>query len=158
VEVRVALLLNWRVWAAVAIAAALAFSHFTVYKAGKAVVRADFDAYRIAQTIALQKADAANRAKEQEWQASANQTMKAKDEAIQNIHARLDGALGKLRDRPSRPASGAVPAPPSNCPGATGAQLLRDDAEFLVRLASRADTIAAERDACYALQADLQAR
>lgn len=151
-------LLNPRVWLAFAVAAALAFSHFFVYRAGKANVRADFDAYRLAQAAALQKADAAYREKEQAWQDSANQTTKAKDEAIQNIRARLDDAIGKLRDRPQRPASGPVPAPPGNCPSTTGAQLLRDDAEFLVRLAARADTIAAERDACYALQSDLQAR
>ncbi len=30
-----ALLLNWRVWVAIAIAAALAFSHFTAYRSGK---------------------------------------------------------------------------------------------------------------------------
>lgn len=153
-----ALLLNWRVWAAIAIAAALAFSHFTVYKAGKAVVRADFDAYRLAQTQALQKAEDEYRAKEQAWQDSANQTTKAKDEAIQNIHARLDDAIGELRKRPARPASGAVPAPASNCSSATGAGLYGDDAEFLTRYAARAATVAAERDACYALQADLQSR
>jgi hypothetical protein len=151
-------LLSPRVWLAIAIAAALGFSHFFVYRAGKANVRADFDAYRIAQTAALQKADAANRAKEQQWQDSANQTTKAKDEAIQNIHARLDDALGELRKRPARPASGPVPATPSNCPSATGAGLYGDDAEFLTRYAARAATVAAERDACYALQADLQSR
>ena len=153
-----ALLLNWRVWVAVAIAAALTFAGFFLYRAGKANVRSDFDAYRIAQTIALQKADATYRAKEQAWQDSANQTTKAKDEAIQNIHARLDDALGELRKRPQRPTSGPVPPAPSNCPSATGARLYGDDAEFLSRFAARAATVAAERDACYALQADLQSR
>lgn len=153
-----AALLNPRFWIGLGVAIALTLAGAFIYRAGKAAVRKDFDAYRLAQTQALQKAEAQHRAKEQEWQDSANQTTKAKDEAIQNIHARLDDALGKLRERPARPASGPVPAPPGNCPSTTGAQLLRDDAEFLVRLAARADTIAAERDACYALQADLQAR
>lgn len=151
-------LLNPRILIALALAAALAFSHFFVYRAGKANVRADFDAYRIEQTQALQQAEAKFRATEQEWQASANQTTKAKDEKIVAISAQRDLALGELRNRPQRPASGPVPTPPGNCPSTTGAQLLRDDAEFLVRLAARADTIAAERDACYALQADLQSR
>jgi len=144
-----ALLLNPRVWAAIAIAAALAFSHFFVYRAGKANVRADFDAYRIAQTIALQKADAANRAKEQEWQDSANQTTKDKDEAIQNIRARLDDAIGKLHDRPQRPASGPVPASSCDGKGATGAGIYAQDAEFLVREAARADLLRAALGACY---------
>lgn len=144
-----ALLLNWRVWVALAIAAALAFSHFTVYKAGKAVVRADFDAYRLAQTQALQKAEAEYRAKEQAWQDSANQTTKAKDEAIQNIHARLDDALGELRKRPSRPASGAVPASTCDGKGGTGAGIYAEDAGFLVRESARADQLRAALGACY---------
>lgn len=144
-----ALLLNWRAWAAIAIVGALAFSHFTAYKTGKAVVRADFDAYRIAQAVALQKADAEYRAKEQAWQDSANQTTKAKDEAIQNIHARLDDALGELRNRPSRPASGAVPAASCDGKGATGAGIYAEDAGFLVRESARADQLRAALGACY---------
>lgn len=144
-----ALFLNWRVWAAFGIAAALAFSHFFVYRAGKAVVRADFDAYRIAQTQALQKAESEYRAKEQAWQESANQTMKAKDEAIQNIHARLDDALGELRKRPARPASGTVPASSCNGQGATGAGIYAEDAGFLVRESARADQLRAALGACY---------
>lgn len=144
-----ALFLNWRVWAALGIAAALAFSHFFIYRAGKAVVRADFDAYRIAQTQALQKAESEYRAKEQVWQESANQTTKAKDEAIQNIHARLDDALGELRKRPTRPASGPVPASSCNGQGATGAGIYAEDAGFLVRESARADQLRAALGACY---------
>lgn len=144
-----ALLLNWRVWVAIALAGALTFSHFFVYRAGKAVVRADFDAYRIAQTQALQKAEAEHRAKEQEWQEAANQTTKAKDEAISNIHARLDDALGELRKRPTRPASGAVPASSCNGQGATGAGIYAEDAGFLVRESARADQLRVALGACY---------
>lgn len=142
-------LLNPRVWLAIGLAAALAFSHFFVYRAGKANVRADFDAYRITQTVALQKAEAANRAKEQQWQDSANQTTKAKDEALLNINARLDDALGKLRDRPRRPASGPVPASSCDGKGASGAGIFSQDAEFLVREAARADQLRAALGACY---------
>jgi len=142
-------LLSPRVWLAIAIAAALAFSHFFVYRAGKANVRADFDAYRIAQTAALQKADAANRAKEQQWQDSANQTTKAKDEAIQNIHARLDDALGELRKRPARPANGPVPETSCDDKGATGAGIYAEDAGFLVRESARADQLRTALGACY---------
>lgn len=142
-------LLNPKVWIAFSLAAALAFSHFFVYRAGKANVRADFDAYRIAQTQALQKAEAESRAKEQQWQDSANQTTKAKDEAIQNIHARLDDALGELRKRPQRPASGTVPASSCDGKGTTGAGIYAQDAEFLVREAARADQLRTSLGACY---------
>jgi hypothetical protein len=38
------LLLNWRLWVAIALAAGLAFSHFTVYRKGKNDVRAEWAA------------------------------------------------------------------------------------------------------------------
>lgn len=43
-----ALLLNPRAWLALALAGFLAFTHFSAYRAGRAAVRADFDAYRLA--------------------------------------------------------------------------------------------------------------
>ena len=144
-----ALLLNWLVCVALGITAALAFSHLFFYRAGKAVVRADFDAYRIAQTQALQKAESEYRAKEQAWQESVNQTTKEKDEAIQNIHARLDDALGELRKRPARPASGPVPTSSCNGQGGTGAGIYAEDAGFLVRESARADQLRAALGACY---------
>jgi hypothetical protein len=44
----VALLLNPRAWLALVLAGFLAFTHFSAYRAGKAAVRADFDAYKLA--------------------------------------------------------------------------------------------------------------
>lgn len=48
-------LLNWRVWAAIVLAAGLAFTHFTAYKSGRAVVRAAWDAERLEQSEALRR-------------------------------------------------------------------------------------------------------
>lgn len=46
-------LLNWRVWAAIALAVGLAFTHFTAYRSGKAVVRAEWTAEKLKQTEQL---------------------------------------------------------------------------------------------------------
>lgn len=152
-----AILLNPRIWLALALAAALAFGGVFCYRAGKANVRADFDKYKIEQSAQAVKAEVAARAKEQEWQASADATTKAKDETILNINARLADAVGRLSDRPARPASGGVPANTSVVASATGAGLYREDGRFLAGEAAAAATIAAERDACYAQYESLRA-
>ena len=152
-----AILLNPRVWLALALAAALAFGGVFCYRAGKANVRADFDKYKLEQAAQTVKAEVAARAKEQEWQASADATTKAKDETILNINARLADAVGRLSDRPQRPASGVVPANPGTVVSATGAGLYREDGRFLAGEAAAAATIAAERDACYTQYNELRA-
>ena len=57
-------LLNWRVWAALALAIGLAISHAFIYRAGKASVRADWDKERLAQVQAAALASEARRMKE----------------------------------------------------------------------------------------------
>jgi hypothetical protein len=106
---------------------------------------------------AAQKAEAENRATERKWQEQANQTTKAKDEQILNINARLDDALGRLRDRPSRP-TGDVPCTASTCKGATGAGIYAEDAGFLVRESARADKLRAALAACYSQYDSLTAK
>lgn len=134
------ILLNPRIWIALALAILLGWAGIHLYRAGEASVQQKWDAQK---ALDLEAA----RAKEQEWQDKANETAKATDEQIQNIHARLDDALGELRKRPERPA--VMPQTPSAPAGSTGAGLYRDDGEFLSRYAAVAATIAAERDACY---------
>ncbi len=141
-------LMSPRIWLALALAGFLTFTHFSAYRAGKAAVRADFDAYKLAQVQATQKAQEEAHAKEQAWQDAANATTKAKDDQIRSINARLNTALRELRNRPERPA--VVPENTGACRSGTGAGLYRPDAEFLAGLAARADQVAAERDACYA--------
>lgn len=149
-------LLNPKLWGALIAAALLAFVLAFTYRAGKANVRADFDKYKLEQAAQTQRAEVAARAKEQEWQASADATTKAKDEQILNIHARLADAVGRLSDRPARPASGGVPANPGVVASATGAGLYREDGRFLAGEAAAAATIAAERDACYSQYNELR--
>lgn len=97
---------------------------------------------------AARKAEADARATERKWQDQANETAKAKDETILNINARLDDALGELRNRPSRPA-GDVPSTANTCKGTTGAGIYAEDAAVVIREAARADRLRAALAACY---------
>lgn len=71
---------------------------------------------------------------------------KAKDDQVRSINSRLLVALDELRNRPERRSTTANN--PTDCKGATGAELSRPDSEFLERLAARADTIRAGLEAC----------
>lgn len=72
--------------------------------------------------------------------------MKEKDEEIQNITADRDDLLRRLSKRPSREDSSSASQDRNTC---TGAELLREDGEFLAREAARADKILTERNYYY---------
>lgn len=141
-------LLNPRVWIGLALAAALAFSHLFVYRAGRAAIQQKWDIQKAADI-------AAARQTEQAWQASADATTKAKDDQIRTVNRRLAAALLELRNRPERPA--VLPENSSTCRSGTGAGLYAPDAEFLSGLSASAATVAAERDACIAQYNGLRA-
>ena len=68
-----------------------------------------------------------------------------------NIKRQRDFALGELRKRPTREqakerASSNPTSAPKTC---TGAELPREDAEFLTREATRADQLRIELESCY---------
>lgn len=143
-------LLNIRVIIAIAATALLAFSHFTAYRAGKATVRADFDAYKIVQSEERARLEKQYRDKEIDWQAQAAQTEESKNAEIEAINSRLSSALDSLRNRPSRPTGSAVPKASTSCKGTTGASLSAEDARFSIGEAARADRLRAALQACYA--------
>lgn len=94
----------------------------------------------IEQALATERAN-------QERANAAIRTQAAEQAAINN---RLRADLAGLRNRPERPANlSAVSI--TRCTGATGAQLSRSDAEFLVGESARADEIRAGLAACYAV-------
>lgn len=88
------------------------------------------------------------RRQEQILQAKADTELVNKNAEIKTISDELDRALDELRKRPSRVS---VPNPPGSAKGATGAELSREDAEFLTREAARADALKAELNYCYRL-------
>lgn len=68
-------LLSPRLWIALALAAALAFTHGMAYRSGRAAVRTAWDAEKAQQVLALAEATAAARTREQNLQ-------RTKDEAV----------------------------------------------------------------------------
>lgn len=91
------------------------------------------------------------RQKEQTWAARVGQVEQEKTNENARIAARYATDLDSLRKRADRrpaPSGGTAPAATS-CEGATGAELSRPDAEFLVSEAARADRQRAALGACY---------
>jgi hypothetical protein len=69
-----------------------------------------------------------------------------KDAEIKVINNKLQSALSELRQRQERPSSADTAR---DCKGATGAELSRQDAEFLIREAARADQLRSALELCY---------
>ena len=99
-----------------------------------------------AQTKALIDAERKSRKQELALQAAADAARSTKDAEITIIRNQLDAALVSLRERPLRGAN--LPGAAGTCPPATGAQLSREDAEFLAREAARADAVVSGLKAC----------
>ena len=88
------------------------------------------------------------RAKEKEMQDVFDTAAKKQAARLADTRRNLDIALDGLRDRPERP-SGMPEGARAGCTGGTGAELSRQDGEFLDREAARADDIRAGLVACY---------
>ncbi|CAB4123370.1 hypothetical protein UFOVP41_41 [uncultured Caudovirales phage] len=83
------------------------------------------------------------RAKEHQYQADADKIRIEKDAQIKAINDKLVDAISELRKRPSRTAEAV------NGQSCNGTGLYAEDAEFLIREASRADTIRVALQSCY---------
>lgn len=118
---------------------------------------AERDIATIEKSIAQQREQAATeaRATERKQQEKVNEALREQNSALAGVADKLRLELGRLRNRPERPA--VVPeAPRAACEGSTGAELSRPDAEFLAREAARADEIRAGLVACYQVIDELQ--
>jgi hypothetical protein len=122
-----AILLNPRVWLALALAAAIAFGSVFCYRAGKANVRADFDRYKLEQAVQTQAAEVAARAEETRRESEKQKVIdEARTETAAAQSAASDAAIAAvgLRQRVaalvaasratshSSAASGSAPADP----------------------------------------------
>ena len=83
------------------------------------------------------------RQKEAQQQTISDQIEKDKNAQIKAINDQLVNAISELRKRPSRAEQAA------NGQSCNGSTLPSEDAEFLIREASRADTIRVALDSCY---------
>lgn len=114
-------------------------------------LRAEIATERNVQADEIAELKAQALATESLWKGKAHEIQEQSKSERASIAAARDAALRGLRDRPARGAnvsSAACSSPDGS--GATGAQLSRDDAEFLVGFAEQADRTAADLRACQA--------
>lgn len=130
-------LLNWRVWAAIVLAAGLAFTHFTAYRSGKAVVRAEWVADKLAESEL--------RRNREKVLATANQgvdrALQAEKKRRAVLERNLADSLREFQATLNRPD--ANPATPSGANGTGGLEreLLGTCAKNLAELAIAADRL-----------------
>ena len=125
--------------AAIGVVILLTVTHGYAYMTGS---KHKENEYKAALVAALEKV----RETEKTWQGAADAIVKNLESKRAVTQRNLDTALNGLRDRPERHLSndtGTV------CKGASGAELSRPDAVFLVREAARGDRLQAALDACY---------
>lgn len=106
---------------------------------------------RMVAKLESERAQALQKARdiETQWQEEVNEVTTKQAEKLAEVQHHLDVAIISLRDRPKRSAT-LPDTPRVECAGASGRELSREDAEFLVREAARADTLRAGLEACYA--------
>jgi hypothetical protein len=102
------------------------------------------------QARAKLAAEVAARKSEQVKQTTMNRIEHDKNVEINAIHAKLDAALSQLHKRKNRPAShfNLPQITRASDKIGTGHELYRQDAEFLIGEAARADEVATELVAC----------
>jgi hypothetical protein len=119
-----------------------------------AKVQQQWDNEKAVQYEAYAQAQEAARVKEQNLQAQADRLREEKDNEIRNLNARATALSNSLRDRPSRATTVASTVSSStglSCPAltCTGAELSREDGEFLAGEAARADEARTLLKQCY---------
>ncbi len=123
------------------------------YRQGEKSVQAEWDAERalVAETQAKQRDEALTR--ERDLQAKADQARKDLTREKTRLAAVQRELADSLQNRPDRPGDAGVSqaAGDRDAPaGCTGAELYRGDAQFLVGLAARADTLRLQLATCQA--------
>ena len=143
-------LLNWRIWAAVALAVFLAGTHWKAYRMGESTVQAKWDkeSLEVARQ-SLKLSEEATRTTVS-LEDNAAKLREDKDEQISKLSAALDSNIERLRNRPERPSKGDMSKTPGTGSACSGASLYRQDAEFLIRESTRADAYRVQLAECQA--------
>jgi hypothetical protein len=79
----------------------------------------------------------------------ASKSQELKDAEIKKLASSLSAATSRLSNRPKRQPAPVTPNTPSIVNSCTGAELYREDGEFLTREAYRAESLITERDYYY---------
>ena len=135
-----------------AVGVAAGGGYYKVNSAGKAEVKAEWDAERLQQQEAHNRALRESIERQQALQLSADQLRQEKDRETRELAARNTALVNSLRSRPERPtATGAVSgAAQSGAGGCTPRELYRQDSEVVVGFAREADEIRIALKQCYA--------
>ena len=112
-----ALLLNWRVWAAIVLASSLVFAGIGGYKYGKNTVQQEFDAYKTTQVQQAFKQQELNTLKEQQLQDSTTKVTNDYSAKVTSTSSSI-ADLARLRHNLTASPSGVVPqaSPASGVP------------------------------------------
>lgn len=123
------------------IAIAGGIGYYNGHAAGNKAVQQAWDAEKA--TTAILHAQAVQKAREKEnaLQATADQLRRDKDEEIRSLNASAAALADSLRNRAVRPSGGLSKAASTGQGSCTGAELYREDGEFLIGLAKEADEI-----------------
>ena len=133
----------------IAIILAAGAGYFQGSEHGKASVQAMWDKEKAAQYAEYAKAQEEARKKEQELQANADKLRQEKDREIRDLNARATALNNSLQHRPTRTSeAGSLPNSSKSCSGASGKELARGDAEFLVWYATEAARLQADLNQC----------
>ena len=144
-------LMNRYIIGAIVVALLLGVTHWRVYNMGTASIQVKWDRDRAAQADAIVAAERDARKAEQQLQDNANTFQTERQNEISALRRKHDALIDSLRQRTPR-NPGRVPNTPSVAEGGsqcTGAELHREDGEFLVGEAARADALRVELEACY---------
>lgn len=123
--------------------------HYQGDTAGQAKVQQQWDKEKAEQLSAYAMAQEEARMREQALQAGADKLRQEKDREIREINARATGLLASVQQRPDRPieASG-VSTNTGACVGASGSELAKGDAIFLVGYSTDVAKLQAALDQC----------
>lgn len=163
-----ALLLNPRAWIAIVLAIVLGLAGAFLYKAGKATVRADFDAYRLSQQEARILADKAQRTEEQRRQTAVDKEAqdaqikitaleadaRAANDAAGRLHAAIGAVVAGAR-KDSRVASAGKGEPGTDPLDLLSGMLYRHSQE-LVAVGKYADELSVAGSSCERIADRLQ--
>jgi hypothetical protein len=108
---------------------------------GSAQVQQKWDKEKAVTAEQLATAERQARDRERAAQIIVDKLKRDRDAKLKTAIAAYNVLAGELSDRPSRPASGTLPGDTRGGVACTGAQLYRQDALVLGRLASDADRL-----------------
>lgn len=123
---------------------------YKIYSSGAKSVQVEWDKDKLVRDAKITELKTEAEKTTFEIKTIAEQKQKASNEKIANLNKSLAVAIAGLSNRPSRPSSTDLPKDSTVAVGATGAELYRPDAEFLIGEATRAEKVRIQLETCTA--------